>query len=102
MSKHQHSSPATTSSRFAPVYHSNLTRTIGVLQQLQVLCAAQGDDASLADVIGVVRDMQREFGEDSQLENVIQTLVGQHLSQQLITRRLAHQLHHVEAMEVRL
>ena len=95
-------SPATTSSQFAPVYHSNLTRTIGVLQQLQVLCSTQGNDASLADVIGVVHNMQREFGEDSQLENVIQTLVGQHLNQQLITRRLAHQVYHVEAMEVQL
>ncbi len=93
-------SSATTSSQFAPVYHSNLTRAIGVLQQLQILCATQGNDASLADVIGVVHDIQREFGEDSQLENVIQTLVGQHLRQQLITRRPAHHLHHVEAMEV--
>lgn len=90
-------SPATTSNQLAPVYHSNLTRTIGVLQQLQVLCTAQGDDPSLADVIGVVRAMQCEFGEDSQLEHVIQALVGQHLSQQLATRRRRH---HIEAAEV--
>jgi len=88
-----------TISPFAPVYQSDLTKTIGVLQQLQVLCAGQYD-ASLADVIQVVRDMQHDFGEDSRLENVIQALVGQHLGQQIVTRRLAHQLHHVEVMEV--
>lgn len=93
------SPPRITSSPFAPAYRSDLTRTIGVLQQLQVLCT-QGD-TSLSDVIRVVRDMQSEFGESCLLETVIQSLVGQHLSQQLITRRLARQLHHVEAMEVR-
>jgi hypothetical protein len=86
-------------SPFAPVYQSDLTRTIGVLQQLQILVAAQRD-ASLADVIQIVRDIQHDFGEQSQLENVIQALVGQHLGQQLTTRRLACQLHSVEAMEV--
>jgi hypothetical protein len=86
-----------TSSQSAPVYQSDLARTIGVLQQLQVLCAAQGNDTSLADVIGVVRDMQHEYGEFSQLENVIQALVGQHLSQQFIARRPQR---HLEAMEV--
>src|SRR6266566_5241593 len=45
-------SPATTSSQLAPVYQSDLARTIGVLQQLQALCATQSDDTSLADVIG--------------------------------------------------
>ncbi len=90
-------SPATTSSQSTPVYQSDLARTIGVLQQLQVLCATQSDDTSLSDVIGVVRDMQREFGENSQLEHVIQALVGQHLGQQLATR---HQQHHIKAREV--
>lgn len=84
-----------TSSQLAPVYQSDLARTIGVLQQLQVLCA--GNDTSLADVIGVVRDMQHEYGEFSQLENVIQALVGQHLSQQFIARRRQR---HLEAVEV--
>jgi hypothetical protein len=91
--------PTTRSFAFAPTYQCDLARTIGVLQQLQTLCAAQSD-ASLADVIRVVSDMQRDFGEDSQLENVIQALVGQHLGQQLVTRRQVHQLHQVEAMEV--
>jgi hypothetical protein len=84
-----------TSSQLAPVYQSDLTRTIGVLQQLQVLCAQH--DALLTDVIGVVRDMQHTFGENSSLEDVIQSLVGQHLSQQFIARR---QQRHNEAVEV--
>jgi hypothetical protein len=84
-------------SQFAPVYSSDLTRTIGVLQQLQVLCAAQGDDPSLADVVRAVGDMQREFGENAQLEGVIQSLVGQHLSLQFTARR---QQRHLEAVEV--
>lgn len=83
-------------SPFAPVYQSELTRTIGVLQHLQMLVAAPGE-ASLADVIHVVRDMQYQYGENCQLEQVIQLLVGQHLGQQIAARR---QLHHVAAMEV--
>ena len=86
-------------SPFAPVYRSELTRTIGVLQQLQTLVAAPGT-ASLADVVQVVRDLQYDFGEDAQLESVIQALVGQQLAPQLAARRLARQLHQVEAMEV--
>jgi len=70
-----------------PVYQNDLTRTIGVLQQLQVLCATWQGDASLADVIQVVRDMQHEFGDQSQLEHIIQTLIGQHLSQQVAARQ---------------
>ena len=99
MTQQPHLSQAAISSLFAPVYQSDLARTIGVLQQLQVLCAAQGD-VSLADVIGAVRDMQHAYGEDSQLEDVIQSLVGQHLSQQFVTRRLTRQQHHIEAIEV--
>lgn len=87
--------PTTTSSQFAPVYRTNLARTIGVLQQLQVLCA--DDNTSLADVIRAVRAMQHEFGENAQLENVIQALVGQHISQQLTARRRQR---HNEAVEV--
>jgi len=84
------------SSPFAPVYQSDLTRTIGVLQQLQKLVAEPGA-ASLADVIQVVRDMQYQYGEDCQLEHVIQALVGRHLGQQITARR---QLQPLEAMEV--
>jgi hypothetical protein len=99
MIQQSHLSQPAVSNPFAPVYESDLTKTIGVLQQLQVLCAAQRD-TSLADVIRIVGDMQRDFGADCQLESVIQALVGQHLSQQFSTRRLAHQLHQAEAMEV--
>ena len=87
--------PATSGS-FAPVYQSDLTRTIGVLQQLQMLVATPGE-ASLADVIQVVREMQHQYGEDSQLERVIQALVGRHLGQQIAARR---QICHLAAMEV--
>jgi hypothetical protein len=83
------------SSSFAPVYSSDLTRTIGVLQELQRLVAAPGE-ASLADVVQVVRDMQYQYGEDSQLEHVIQLLVGRHLGQQIAARRQ----HHIELVEV--
>ena len=85
------------SSSFAPVYSSDLTRTIGVLQQLQKLVAAPGE-ASLADVIQIVRDMQHQYGENSQLEHVIQILVGRHLGQQIAARRQ----HHIEVVEVLL
>ena len=84
------------SSSFAPAYQSDLTKTIGVLQQLQKLVAAPGT-ASLADVIQVVRDMQHQYGEDSQLEQVIQLLVGKHLGQQIAARQ---QMCHIAVMEV--
>ena len=87
-----------TSIQLAPVYQSDLARTIGVLQQLQVLCSAQASDPSLADVVRAIGDMQREFGEHAQLEGVIQSLVGQHLSQQFVARR--RQQHHLEVVEV--
>jgi len=80
---------------FAPVYSSDLTRTIGVLQELQRLVVAPGT-ASLADVIQIVRDMQHQYGEDSRLEHVIQILVGRHLGQQIAARRQ----HHIEVVEV--
>lgn len=83
----------------SPVYSSDLERTIGVLQQLQKLVAVPGT-ASLADVVQIMHNIQRDFGEDSQLEHVIQALVGQHLAPQLTARRLARQQHRVEPMEV--
>lgn len=78
---------AVTSHQLPPVYLTDLTRTIGVLQQLQMLCASTQVDVSLDDVIQVIRQMQCEFGERSQLEQVIQSLVGRHLSQQLAARQ---------------
>lgn len=80
----------------SPVYSSDLERTIGVLQQLQKLVAAPGT-ASLTDVVQIIRDIQREFGADSQLEHVIQVLVSRHLAPQLAARR---QQRHLETMEV--
>ena len=87
-----------TSHLLPPVYQDDLTRTIGVLQQLQVLCSALQGDVSLDDVVQVVRRMQYEFGEQSQLEQVIQNLVGRNLKRQVLARRLAQQ--HTEAREV--
>jgi hypothetical protein len=74
-------------STLLPVYSSDLERTIGVLQQLQVLCLAQGD-VLLGDVLQVLHTMQQEFGKGSSLENVIQALVGRQLHQQLALRRV--------------
>ncbi len=93
MTQQLHFTPfqAATSSTLPPVYQDDLTRTIGVLQQLQVLFATRQGDVSLADVIQVMRDMQREFGDQSQLEHVIQSLVGRHLCQQLAARHLVRQ-----------
>lgn len=70
----------------APVYFTDLDRSIGVLQQLQVLLAADGD-VNLADVAHLVLSMQQEFGPDASLESVIQALVVQHLERQLACRR---------------
>jgi hypothetical protein len=89
-----------TSHHLPPVYLDDLTRTIGILQQLQILCTSVQGDVSLDDVIQVVRQLQNEFGERSQLEQVIQRLVGKHLNRQLLARRLAHQ-RQAEAMDVR-
>jgi hypothetical protein len=90
---------AATSHQLPPVYLDDLTKTIGVLQQLQVLCSARQGDVSLANVIHVVHQMQYEFGEQSHLEQVIQNLVGRNLKRQMLARRLAHQ-QHTEAREV--
>lgn len=85
MIQYPHLAQTAISSPFTATNQPDFTRTISVLQQLQILCAAQGD-VSLTDVIQVVHDMQREFGEDSRLENVIQRLVGQHLAAQMAHR----------------
>jgi hypothetical protein len=89
MTQQLHGKPfqTVTTSIVPPAYQNDLTRTIGVLQHLQVLCATRQGDVSLADLIQVVRDIQHEFGDQSQLEHVIQSLVGQHLSQQVAARQ---------------
>ncbi len=89
-----------TSHQLLPVYQDDLTRTIGVLQQLQVLCSALQGDVSLDDVLQVVRQMQYEFGEQSQLEHVIQSLVERNLKRQVLARRMAQQ--HTEARKVQV
>ena len=75
-------------STLLPVYLSDLECTIGVLQQIQVLCSAQGN-VSLSDVVQVLYAMQQEFGRGSSLEDVIQALVGRQLHQQLAARRFS-------------
>lgn len=67
-----------------PLYADQLTRTIGVLQQLQVLVA--DDAATLGDVSHIFLAIQQEFGAHTSLEQVIQALVGRHLAQQIERR----------------
>jgi hypothetical protein len=74
----------TISYQLAPAYRSDVTRIIGILQQLQRLCTY---DASLNEVIAVLQDLRCEFGDDCQLESIIQRLVGQQLAPQLAARR---------------
>jgi len=71
------------SSSTAPCYIDALSRTIGVLQHLQVLLPP---DATLADVAHVVLSMQQDFGSCESLEQVIQALVGQNLAKQVARR----------------
>ncbi len=72
-----------------PAYADDLSRTIGALQQLQVLMAPW-QNPTLADVARLVLRMQHDFGSSEPLENVIQTLVGQHLTSQ-VARRMSRQ-----------
>jgi hypothetical protein len=82
------------SSSTAPCYSDNLTRTIGALQHLQALMAAW-NNPTLADVARLVLHMQQDFGSSEPLENVIQALVGQHL-----TSQIAHHLSQRSRQEV--
>jgi len=68
-----------------PTYIDDLTRTIGVLQHLQVLMAAW-TNPTLADVAHLVGSMQQDFGPGESLEHVIQALVGCHLASQMACR----------------
>ncbi len=60
-----------------------LAHTIGVLQQLQRLLPV---DARLLDVDELLACVEAEHGDDALLENVIQALVGEHLSMQIEQR----------------
>lgn len=73
-----------------PAYTDDLKRTIGALQQLQVLMASW-QNPTLADVARLVLSMQQDFGSSEPLENVIQALVGQQLTSQM-ARRLSRQV----------
>jgi CBS-domain-containing membrane protein len=72
----------------APSYTTDLARTIGVLQQLQVLLTPRDDPyrnvraVTLQDVQQVLTVMQHTFDPTTQLEDVIQVLVGQHVYEQ--------------------
>src|SRR5207248_9907261 len=72
-----------------PAYADDRSRTIGAWQQLQLLMASW-QNPTLADVAHLVLRMQQDFGLHEPLENVIQSLVGQHLTSQM-TRRLSQQ-----------
>lgn len=85
----------TLSTSLPPVYADDLTRTIGVLQQIQALMATW-NDPTLADVTRLVLTIQQDFGPGESLEHVIQSLVGRNLRRQVLARRLAHQ--HIEAL----
>ena len=59
------------------------THTIQVLQQLQRLLPIE---ATLEDVADILACVGAEFGEETQLEVVIQALVGEHLAVQMAQR----------------
>lgn len=60
-----------------------LTHTIQVLQQLQRLLTVS---ATLSDVADVLACIEAEFGTECLLEDIIQSLVGEHLALQLAQR----------------
>lgn len=66
-----------------PIYWDDSSRSVGVLQQLQILLR---NDATLADIAQVIQNFQREFGAQESLENVIQSLVGRSLKKQIQNR----------------
>lgn len=69
-----------------PVYTDDLSRMIGVLQQLQYLMSTW-TDPTLADVAILLQGIQQDFGPGESLENIIQALVGRHLSSQMARRK---------------
>lgn len=81
----QYTHRGTHSTGLPPVYTDDLTRLIGVLQQIQVLMVAW-NDPTLADVTRLVLTIQHDFEPEASLEHVIQALVGQHLASQMAQR----------------
>jgi hypothetical protein len=75
-----------------PALRMDIPRFVGVLQHWQVLLAPRGDVATvttitLADVQRVTITLQHEFGATASLEAIIQTLVAEHLREQVEQRR---------------
>ncbi len=70
-------------------YNGDVLRTIGVLQQLQVLIGREAAecDPSLADLVGLIRAAQRDFGHRASLEGTIQALVVLDMERQLASRK---------------
>ena len=61
---------------------------IGILQQLQHLFNCTGlPEATLADILSFLADLQQEYGLASSIEDIIQNLVSQHLRLQYQMRR---------------
>ena len=69
-------------------YKGDVLRTIGVLQQFQVMVGREAAECnpSLADLVGLIRSAQREFGRSASLEGTIQALVALDLERQLVSR----------------
>jgi len=70
-------------------YKGDVLRTIGVLQQLQLLIGREDAerDPSLDDLVGLIRRAQREFGRRASLEGTIQALVVLDMERQLVRRK---------------
>lgn len=66
-----------------PSILDQLTHTISVLQQLQRLLPIS---ATLEDVADILACIEAEYGSETLLENVIQSLVGEHIAMQLALR----------------
>ena len=65
------------------------TCLVGALQQLQVamtLLEPQCTTPTLSDVAGLIEAVQRDFGTETDLEAVIQTLVARDIQRQLCER----------------
>ncbi len=64
-------------------------RTLAVLQQLQAMIGAEAAtrDPGLADLKRLLGSMQRDFGRNASLEDVIQLLVARDLERQLAARK---------------
>jgi len=73
-----------------PTANTDLRRVTGALQFLQAVLALETatgrKEPTLADVCCWLKDLQRDFGAEAELEAVIQSCVGQDLATQLAQR----------------